>query len=139
RAIGVVPLYDAPEVKTHDVTLADLALGRWDPVDDLLVDRDAGRRGESPVALEGRGGPFAMDVGLDVLVDLERRHPRADEASQPAAQPRRWGARPPHERDLARRLEHDHRPPPAALRIASRIVASGPSPATVVSMLRWRE
>src|SRR5207245_1203784 len=68
RAIRVVPLYDAPEVKADDVALADLAPGRWDPVHDFLVDRDARRRREPTVALERGRGPLSMDVRLDVLV-----------------------------------------------------------------------
>src|SRR5207245_5420844 len=88
RAIGVVPLYDAPEVKADDVPLADLASGRWDPVHDFLVDRDARRRRKPTVPLERGRGTLTMDIRFDVLVDLVRGNPRPVEDTQTLADTR---------------------------------------------------
>ena len=136
RAVRIVPLDDTTEVQPDDVTLADLAPRRRDPVHDLFVDRDARRRREPAIALERGRRARAVDERLDVLVDLERRHPRANERAKPLHHPGQDVAGPPHERDLARRLEHDHRAAPTTARIASRISSIEPSPDTVVNTFR---
>src|SRR5262245_34545930 len=138
RAVGVVPLDNTPEVEPDDVARVDLSPGRRYPVHDLLVDRDAGRRREPAVALEGGRGALPMDVCLDVLVDLERGHTRLHERAQALHDAGQDVTGPPHEGDLARRLEHDHRGALTAARIAARMVSTGPSPDTVTSWLRCR-
>src|SRR5262249_57428831 len=121
-------LNDTPEVEPDDVARVNLAPGRRDAVHDLFVDRDAGRGREPAVALEGGRGALAMDVCLDVLVDLERGHPRLHKRAQALHDARQDVAGPPHEGDLARRLQHDHRWAPTAARIAPRMASTGPAP-----------
>ena len=45
---------------------------------------------------------------------------------------------PPHQGNLARRLQHDHRWAPTAARIEARMASTDPSPDTVTSWFRWR-
>src|SRR5207247_4150336 len=82
RTVGVVPLDDTPEVQPDDVARADLAAGRRYAVHDLLVDRNADRRREPAIALEGGRGALAVAVRLDVLVDVERGHARLHEGAK---------------------------------------------------------
>src|SRR5207237_8162072 len=79
------------------------------------------------------------DEGLDVLVDLERRHPRLHPVAQPVDD---IGENVPalaHEANLARRLQLDHAGVPwAAARTSRRMSAIDPSPATGTSSPRLR-
>ena len=82
-----------------------------DAVHDLLVDRDAHGGREAPVALEGRAWRRARRMNASTSSSIsEVDMPGLDRgrAGGPSTSARMWPAA-PHEPDLARRLEHDHR------------------------------
>ena len=133
--VGVVPFHDTPEIKAHDVAGAQAALGRRDPVHDLLVDGDAHGGREPPVALER--GPRATldDEPLDFGVHLECRQPRFHERAQSLHHVGQDVTGPAHELDLPWRLALDaphgggrHRP--SARRTASPMASTVPTPGT---------
>src|SRR5438094_463417 len=139
RAVRVVPVHDTPEVQADDIALLDAAVGRGNPVHDLLVDRDADGGREAAVALEGRLGAARRDEALHVLVDLERRQARLHEAAQVLDDVGEDMAGRAHQTDLTGRLQLDHaRAPAAAPRMAPRMVSMVPSPGTETSRPRPR-
>ena len=112
---------------------------------DLLVDRDAHGPGESAVPLERRQRALLANEGLDLFVDLERRHPGLDDLPDERDDVGEDVTAAAHQRDLALGLEDDHRAAPArpradptASRSAWRIVSTWPSPLTVRSRPRER-
>src|SRR5262245_22834787 len=110
-----------------------------DAVDDFLVDRDAHGRGEPAIALEGWLRTARGDEALDILVDLQGRHPRLHRVAQPVHDIREDVASAAHETDLAGRLELDHAAAPrAASRTAPRMSPMGPSPRTELRRPRAR-
>src|SRR6267142_4780748 len=139
RAVRVVPVHDTPEVQADDIAVLDAAVGRGNPVHDLLVDRDADGGREAAVALEGRPGAARRDEALHVLVDLERRQTRLHEAAQVLDDVGEDMAGRAHQTDLAGRLQLDHcRAPCVASSTRRRMSAIGPSPGTETSRPRPR-
>jgi hypothetical protein len=78
-AVGVPAADDAADVDADQVAVGKAAAGRWDAVDDLVVDAGADRAGERrvrAVALEGGDGPGVADHALGDQIQLAGRHPR---------------------------------------------------------------
>ena len=117
--VAVEALVDGPCVNADDVPLLDLpALGR-NPVDDLLVYRDAGRCGEPAVSQEGGGGPKGEDHIVDRPVHIHsggagpyRLYPcHQGQVGDPSGLP--------HQLQLPAGFQDDHSWPSKALRVAS--------------------
>src|SRR4029079_10001771 len=111
---------------------------RGDAVHHFLVDRDAHRGREPPIALEGRDGAARADELLDVRVDLERGHPRLHARAQAIHHLGQDVAAAPHQTDLAAGLELDHRGSVTARRMAAPMADMAPSPLMVESTPRPR-
>ena len=110
RAVRVIPPHDTAEVQPDDVAFPELALGRGDPVDHLLVDRGAHRRRKTPVAPERRlrRPRETMKASTSVSISLVEM-PGPDQCAQPVLHLGEDPSRRPHVRELACRLEQDHR------------------------------
>src|SRR2546425_3416004 len=138
RAVRVIPLHDTPQVQADDVPLLDVAVRGRNSMDDFFIDRNTHGGRESPVALEGGDGTTRPDELLDVGVDLQRGHAGLHARAQPVHHLGQDVAAPPHEADLAGRLELDHRASVAARRMAAAIEGTLPSAFTLDSRPRPR-
>src|SRR5438034_395873 len=80
--IRIVPVHFHPEIDRDDISFAQLALRRGNPVDDLAVHRRAQHTGITAISLERCLARSSGDFFLGNLLEVHRRYSRLYRASQ---------------------------------------------------------
>jgi len=139
--VAVPALDDGAGIDRDDLAIADHSLAR-DPVDDLVVDRDAntGRKGparvDPGVSLERRGRAGRPDVGFGEAVEVCRRDARLELGLDEREHLGDDAPGPTHPLDLGTRLAGDHgQEAPVGARSLS---SSAARIAAVTSSIGWR-
>src|SRR6266849_5848988 len=82
RGIRVVAIHFHPEIDRDDVAFAQLALRRWNTVNDLAVHRGTQHAGITTISLERRLARSSGDFFPGKLLEVHRRYSRLYRASQ---------------------------------------------------------
>src|SRR5262249_47104055 len=125
-------------VEGHDVAVLEDALGRRNPVHDLVVQRRADASGKTVQPLERRHGPVvAADELFGDRVEFTRGNPRPDGTAQRLDGRSENFSSLRHQLHFARRLELDHAlsaPLPSASSARAVIAPTSPTAPTTTTL-----